>query len=156
MSADIQGLRGDAEFGLADATTRANDAMHRIAQINRQLGTADASDATTASLQDQRDQCIDQLAQLMDIKVVRGDHNQVTVFTNSGIQLVGIGASHLTFDAHGSMTPTAEWNADPAKRNVGTLTLKGPNGGDIDLIANRSIHSGEIAAYLEMRDQVLV
>jgi len=50
------------------------------------------------------------------------------------------------------MTATAQWNADPAKRTVGTLVLKGPNGGDIDLIANRSIHSGEIAAYLEMRD----
>jgi flagellar hook-associated protein 1 len=44
----------------------------------------------------------------------------------------------------------------PAKRAVGTLTLKGPNGGDVDLIFNRSIRSGEIAAYLEMRDQVLV
>ena len=156
MSADIQGLRGDAEFGLADAATRANDAMQRIAQINRQLGTADASDATTAALQDQRDQCIDQLAQLMDIKVVRGDHNQVTVFTSSGIQLVGIEAAQLSFDPQGTMTATAQWNADPAKRTVGTLALKGPNGGDIDLIANRSIHSGEIAAYLEMRDQVLV
>jgi flagellar hook-associated protein 1 len=156
MSADIQGLRGDAEFGLADAATRANDAMQRIAQINRQLGTADASDATTASLQDQRDQCIDQLAQLMDIKVVRGDHNQVTVFTSSGIQLVGIEPAQLSFDPQGTMTATAQWNADPAKRTVGTLVLKGPNGGDIDLIANRSIHSGEIAAYLEMRDQVLV
>ncbi len=30
----------------------------------------------------------------MDIKVIQGDHNQVTVFTNSGIQLVGIEASH--------------------------------------------------------------
>ena len=156
MSADIQGLRGDAEFGLADAATWANDAMQRIAQINRQLGTADASDATTASLQDQRDQCIDQLAQLMDIKVVRGDHNQVTVFTSSGIQLVGIEPAQLSFDPQGTMTATAQWNADPAKRTVGTLVLKGPNGGDIDLIANRSIHSGEIAAYLEMRDQVLV
>ena len=156
MSADIQGLRGDAEFGLADAVTRANDAMQRIAQINRQLGTADASDATTASLQDQRDQCIDQLAQLMDIKVVRGDHNQVTVFTSSGIQLVGIEAAQLSFDPQGTMTATAQWNANPAQRTVGTLVLKGPNGGDIDLIANRSIHSGEIAAYLEMRDQVLV
>ncbi len=34
--------------------------------------------------------------------------------------------------------------------------LKGPNGGDVDLIANKSIRSGKIAAYLEMRDQVLV
>ena len=30
------------------------------------------------------------------------------------------------------------------------------NGGDFDLIANNTIRSGKIAAYLEMRDQVLV
>ena len=54
------------------------------------------------------------------------------------------------------MTPNSQWNADPAKRTVGTLMLKLPNGGDIDLIANNSIRSGKIAAYLEMRDKVLV
>src|SRR5262249_59096347 len=68
----------------------------------------------------------------------------------------GIGAAHLSFDAQGSMTPTAQWSADPSKRNVGTITLTGVNGGDFDLIANNSIRSGKIAAYLEMRDQVLV
>ncbi len=156
MSADIQGLRSSAELGLADAIAKANDAMARIAQINQQLGTADPGNATTASLLDQRDLYIDELARLMDIKVVENDHNQVTVFTNSGIQLVGIGASRLTFDAQGSMTPTAEWNADPAKRNVGTIRLTGAGGGDVDLIAINAIRSGKIAAYLEMRDQILV
>ena len=92
----------------------------------------------------------------MDINVVQNDHNQVTVFTNSGIQLVGIAASTLAFDPQGSMTATAQWSADPTKRTVGTIVLKGPNGGDVDLIANKSIRSGKIAAYLEMRDQVLV
>jgi len=156
MTTDVQGLRSDAELGLSDAVTRANDAMARIAQINRQLGTANSSDATTASLQDQRDLYVDQLAQLMDINVIQGDRNQITVFTNSGIQLVGIEAAHLSFDAKGSMIAIAQWSADPSQRTVGTLVLKGPNGGDVDLIANKSIRSGEIAAYLEMRDQVLV
>jgi flagellar hook-associated protein 1 FlgK len=130
--------------------------MQRIAQINQQLGSAQANDATTAGLLDQRDGYIDQLAQMMDINVVRNDHNQVTVFTNSGMQLVGLVPSTLTFDAQGSMTAAAQWSADPARRTVGTLMLKGPNGGDIDLIATKSIRSGQIAAYLEMRDQVLV
>ena len=40
MTADIQGLRSDAELGIADAVTKANEAMKRIADINRQLGTA--------------------------------------------------------------------------------------------------------------------
>jgi flagellar hook-associated protein 1 FlgK len=156
MSGDIQGLRSSAELGLADAVAKANDAMARIAQINQQLGTANARDATTANLLDQRDACVDQLSQLMDIKVVENDHNQITVFTNSGIQLAGLSAAKLTFDAQGSMTPTAQWSADPSKRNVGTIILSGANGGDFDLIANNTIRSGQIAAYLEMRDQVLV
>ena len=100
---------------------------------------------------------VDQLAQLMDIKVVQGDHNQVTVFTNSGIQLVGIAASHALLrragldDGDGAMERRSEPSAPSAR-----IVLKGPNGGDVDLIANKSIRSGQIAAYLEMRDQVLV
>ena len=38
MTADIQGLRSDAELGLSDAVNQANDAMRQIAAINRQLG----------------------------------------------------------------------------------------------------------------------
>jgi flagellar hook-associated protein 1 FlgK len=78
------------------------------------------------------------------------------VFTNSGIQLVGIDAAHLSFDAQGSMTPTSRWSADPALRTVGTIKLTGVNGGDVDLIASNAIRSGEIAAFLEMRDKILV
>ena len=51
------------------------------------------------------------------------------------------------------MTAAAQWSADPTKRTVGTLVLTGPNGGDIDLIASNAIRSGEIAAYIEMRDE---
>ena len=156
MTADIQALRGDAELGLADAVTRANEAMQRITQINRQLATASAGDATTANLLDQRDVYIDQLAQMMDISVVRGDFNQLSVFTNSGIQLVGINASTLEFDPQGAMNPSAQWSTDPSLRTVGTIVLKGPNGSDVDLLASNAIRSGEIAAYLEMRDEVLV
>lgn len=156
MTGQVQGLRTDAELGLADSVRNANDAMQRIAQLNQQLGTATSNDGTTAGLLDQRDRYIDQLAQLMDINVVQNDHNQVTVFTSSGIQLVGIAPATLSFDAQGSMTATAQWNADPSKRTVGTIVLRGPNGGDVDLVASHAIRSGKIAAYLEMRDQVLV
>src|SRR5262245_7373073 len=156
MTGDIQSLRGDAELGLADAVTRANDAMQRITDINRQLATSSAGDATTANLLDQRDVYIDELAKLMDISVVRGDFNQISVFTNSGIQLVGINASTLEFDPQGAMNPSAQWSSDPAQRTVGTIVLKGPNGSDVDLLASNAIRSGEIAARVEMRDEVLV
>src|SRR3954470_13226593 len=81
MTADIQDLRSDAELGLADAVSAANAAMRQIAAINGQLGQSGVQDATAASLQDQRDFYVDQLAQLMDIKVVATDRSKVNIFT---------------------------------------------------------------------------
>ena len=43
----------------------------------------------------------------MDINVVETDHNQIGIFTNSGVQLVGAQAAKLDFDAQGTMTPAA-------------------------------------------------
>ena len=129
--------------------------MERIAAINRQLALNMTPDAASATLLDQRDMYIDELSQLMDIRVVSTDHNQINVFTNSGIQLVGTEAARLAFDAQGTMMPAAQWTADPATRAVGTLTLVTPTGGSVDLLANNAIRSGEIAAYVEMRDYIL-
>ncbi|MEA2953422.1 MAG: flagellar hook-associated protein 1 [Alphaproteobacteria bacterium] len=156
MTGDIQGLRTDAESGLSAAVSKANDAMQQIAVLNQQLGTSNASDAAAAALLDQRDNYLNQLSQLMDIRVVQNDGNRISVFTNSGIQLIGAQASKLEFDGQDTMTPASQWSADPTKRTVGTLKLISPTGGAVDLIASKAIHSGEIAAYLEMRDQVLV
>jgi flagellar hook-associated protein 1 len=156
MTQDVQSLRSDAERALSDSVRAANDAMQQIAKINEQLATMNSRDAAAASLLDQRDVYIDTLSRLMDIAVVEGDNNQLNIFTNSGIQLVGTRASTLAFDTRGSMTPSAQWSADPSQSGVGTLRLMLPNGGEFDLIANRAIRSGEIAALIEMRDNVLV
>jgi flagellar hook-associated protein 1 FlgK len=156
MSTGIQALRSDAELGLSDAVARANNAMTQIAAINRQLALNSAPDAASATLLDQRDAYIDELSQLMDVRVITSDHNQVNVFTNSGIQLVGTEASQLAFDAQGTMMPSALWTDNPATRTVGTLTLVSPTGGKLDLLQSGAIRSGEIAAYAEMRDQILV
>ncbi|TMJ05738.1 MAG: flagellar hook-associated protein FlgK [Alphaproteobacteria bacterium] len=156
MTADIQGLRSDAELGLADAVNQVNSAMRQIAAINRQLGQSSVQDATAASLQDQRDFYIDQLSQLMDIKVVATDHGKVNIFTRSGTQLVGDQASVMTFDPKGSLGATALWDSDPAKRGTGTIMLDSGSGSTTDLIAANAFGSGKIAALVEMRDHVLV
>ncbi len=156
MTTDIQALRSDAEMGLSDSVARANNAMQQIASINRQLATNTNADASAATLLDQRDAYIDELSRLMDIKVVKTDHNQINIFTNSGVQLVGVDAATMSFDTQGTITPSAHWDRDPLERTVGTLTLVSPTGGAMDLIATGAIRSGEIAAYIEMRDSVLV
>ena len=156
MTNGIQSLRNAAELGLSDAVNEANDAMQHIADINAQLSGISVIDSSAALLLDQRDAYIDKLSKLMDINVVKGDRNQVTIFTNSGVQLVSRTASVLGFDATGSVSANTVWSADPDKRGVGTLTLTSANGSTVDLVQNNAIRSGEIAGYLQMRDQDLV
>jgi flagellar hook-associated protein 1 len=156
LSTSIQGQRANAELAIADAVNRANEAMTQIASLNQQIAGSTPGDSATAALMDQRDSYIDQLSQLMDINVLQGDHNQVTIFTSSGTQLVGNQAAQLSFDAVGTMTPASQWSANPSLRGVGTIMLIPPAGTPVDLIQNRAIRSGTIAAYLQMRDQDLV
>jgi flagellar hook-associated protein 1 FlgK len=156
MTDQIQALRSDAERGLADVTATANNALQQIAALNRQLATAQPEDATGATLADQRDYYITQLSQILDIRVIEGDRNQVSVFTGSGVQIVGTEAAQFSFNEQGTVTANALYNADPTKNNIGALKLILPTGGSYDLIANKTIRSGQMAAYLDMRDNVLV
>src|SRR6476620_5016409 len=157
MTQGIQNLRANAEMGINDSIVTANNAMSQIAFINNQLVNNGKTDAATASLLDQRDQYITQLSSLMDIRTVVNDLNQVTVFTNSGVQLVGTEAAQLSFNPQGTMTPNTLYNpTDPTKSNVGTITINFPHGGSYDLVSTNSIRSGKIAAYLELRDNTLV
>jgi flagellar hook-associated protein 1 FlgK len=155
-SAGIQSLRANAETGINDSISVANNALSQIASINNQLQANGQTDASTAALLDQRDQYITQLSQLMDIRTVTNNLNQVTVFTNSGVQLVGTEAAKLSFNPQGTVTPNTLYNSNPAKSNVGTITITFPHGGSYDLVSTNSIRSGKIAAYLELRDNTLV
>jgi len=148
-------MRTAAEQGIAADVQTANNDLQQIAAINLQVSTSTKDDPTTATLMDQRDKAIDQLATLMDIRVVPGQFNQVSVYTGSGNQLVGTQAVTLSFNAQGTLTPTSQWNANPSLSGVGTITMTTPAGSSMDLIAAGAIQSGEIAAYLQMRDKIL-
>jgi flagellar hook-associated protein 1 FlgK len=153
----IQTLRSNVEQDIGVSVGQANVAMNQIAQLNSRLQGMNATDPAAAVLMDQRDNAINQLVQLMDIRVVTDGTNQATVFTNSGIQLVGGSqASQLSFNSPGTLDATSQWNSNPALSGVGSLTVKLPNGGNFDMIANNAISSGQLAADLKLRDKTLV
>lgn len=156
MSDSIKTFRENAESGIDAAVTSANQLMQRIAQLNSQIGQSGGQDGALATLMDQRDYAVDQLSQILDISVVSGANNQINVYTSSGLLLTGAKASTLGFDARGTLSPQAQWSADPTKRGVGTITLTSPNGTPVDLIQTKAIRSGQLAAYLQLRDQDLV
>jgi flagellar hook-associated protein 1 FlgK len=155
-SQGIQTLRSNAEQDINISVGQANAAMNQIADINTRLQGVKTTDPEAATLLDQRDGALDTLAQLMDIKVTTNPNNQITVYTGAGVELVGLQASTLSFNPQGTLNPNALWNANPAKSNVGTISIKFANGAVSDAIATNAISSGQIAADVTLRDKTLV
>jgi flagellar hook-associated protein 1 len=152
----IQTLRSNAEQDINISVGQANDAMTQIAHLNLQLQGLKSTDPTAATLMDQRDQAIDKLSQLMDIRVSSNGNNQTTIYTTNGVELVGAQASTLSFNSQGTLNANSQWNADPTKSSVGTITVKLANGAVIDMVGSGSISSGQIAADITLRDKTLV
>jgi flagellar hook-associated protein 1 FlgK len=152
----IQALRSNAEQDINVSVNQANDAMSQIAALNSQVQVLPANDPTALTLMDQRDKAIDQLSQLMDIRVSIDNNNRATIYTSNGIELVGGQASTLSFNSQGSLNATSQWNSNPALSSAGTITVKFANGATMDMIATNSIISGRIGADLALRDKTLV
>ncbi|BAM88627.1 flagellar hook-associated protein FlgK [Bradyrhizobium oligotrophicum S58] len=153
----IQTLRSNVEQDIGNSVTQANAAIQQIATLNTQLQGLNSSDPLAATLQDQRDNAINTLAKYVDIRVVSDPTNGTSVFTNSGVQLVGAGlSSEFTFSSPGTLDATSQYNSNPTKNGVGQLNIKLSNGVSLDVVANNLLNSGQIAADLKLRDQTLV
>jgi len=154
-SQGIQTLRTNAEQDLSVSVGQANAAMSQIASLNTQLQGLSSTDPTAATLMDQRDAAINQLSQLMDIRVATTGNNQASVYTTNGVELVGVQASKLSFNSQGTLGANSQWNSNPALSSAGTITCTLANGATVDMIATNSISSGQIAADVTLRDKTL-
>jgi len=69
---------------------------------------------------------IDQLARIMDVKVVDRHDGSVTIFTTGGQLLLDRTPVQLKFDERTSIDAGAIYSTDPTKRGVGTITRAKP------------------------------
>ncbi len=153
----IQSLRTNVDQDIGNSAAKANTDLSQIAKLNLQIQGLNPTDPQAATLMDQRDNAIGDLAKLMDVKVVADSSNQVSVFTNSGIQLVGSGyASQLVVNSPGALTAGSLYNSNPALSGVSSLNIRLPSGALIDAVGSNAFSSGQIAADVKLRDQTLV
>ena len=156
-SQGIQTLRTNVNQDIGNSVAQVNTDLKQIAAINTKLQGLSSTDPSAATLQDQRDAAINDVSKYVDVRAVNSGVNGVNVFTTTGVQLVGDGqASQFNFSSAGTLSPTSLYNSDPTKSTVGTLTVTLPNGASLDVIANKVISSGQIAADIQLRDQTLV
>jgi flagellar hook-associated protein 1 FlgK len=152
----IQSLRTNVDQDIGSSAAKANTDLTQIAQLNIQIQGLSPTDPQAATLMDQRDSAVSDLAKLIDVKVVTDGSNQASVFTNSGIQLVGNGyASQLIVNTPGALTAGSLYNSNPAQSGVSSLNIRLPSGALIDAVGSNAFSSGQIAADIKLRDQTL-
>ena len=140
FSKGVQSLRANADSDINTAVNSLNTALGQIASLNGSIAQVKAEGQSTATLQDQRDQALNQVAQLIGVTSYQRPDGSMVVLAASGQTLID-GTSVSTF----GYTPSGVVTAGSPLSNV---TLDGQN-------ITSSIKSGQIGSLLQLRDTTL-
>jgi flagellar hook-associated protein 1 FlgK len=156
LTRDIQGLRQEAETQISASVDQLNVVVGALQKINQRLGDQSVDTATRAALMDQRDRLVSEVAEIVDVRVeYRGD-DTVSIMTRTGVGILDGKASTFTFESAGALTADKQFNTDPAQSTVGRLLMTTSSGTTVDLVQQRVLQSGRLAALVALRDDTLV
>lgn len=148
-SATVQSLRREADQRISEGVDEVNGLLQSVADLNDKITRNQAVGQDVLDLEDNRDQKLDRLAQLIDIRVVeRGSGGAVVVFTASGRTLVDGTAAHLSH----APAATVGASSDRTSGFIDGIWL-GEQAPGNDLTAG--IGSGELAGLIQARDATL-
>ncbi len=151
----VQSLRQLTEDSLAEGVNELNNLLKGLEEINGQIATASAAGVEIADLKDQRDLLINRVSEYIEVEVSETPAGTAVLYSKSGNVLVDNEAVQFSFDQNGSVNANALYSSDESLRNVGTVTLTGTNGYELDLIENGILETGRLGALIELRDEIL-
>lgn len=148
MVETIQDLREEADVGIADTVSEINTLTASIGDLNDKIIQNASSGLDVSDLKDKRDQGLDQLSNLIDIRYFYRADGDVVVFTSAGRTIVDNVPAVLSHNAASSLTPTSTHaEGDINGIYVGTAYA----GNDI----TNDLRSGRITGLVNLRDNIL-
>ena len=156
LTKQVQGLRQETEVQIKSTVDQLNQAVSSLAKINLRIGDQSTDSSSRASLLDQRDRLVAQIAETIDVRVDYRSDDTVSLMTRSGVGILDNKASVFGFNSAGALSATSQYSADPDKNSVGVLTLDTPGGLSLNLVQQGVLKSGSLSALLELRDTSLV
>jgi len=136
---NVQDLISEADQRISDDVNKSQDLINRIASLNDQIRLNNRTGADATGAENTQSQLIDQLSQLMDVRVSADEQGGVQVRTSGGALLVGVTAAKISYN------PTTAPNAPH-----GVITLNADNGGGANL--EPFLAGGEIKGLMQARD----
>ena len=147
-SETIQELRQQADVDIADTVTEMNKIVASIDQLNEDIIFNGSVGREVTDLKDQRDQQIDKLSELVDIRFFFRSDGDVVVFTSGGRTLVDTLPPKITHSAASSVSASTTKNeGDFTGIFVGTIVARN----DI----TSELRGGQLKGLVDLRDDIL-
>lgn len=146
----VQQLRTDAEGQIQQDITNANEYLRQLEELNRQIVDARNRGTPAAAFEDQRGVVLDNLAQIVPLRVFQRDSGAIAVYTPTGAGLLDGNAAELSFTPSNVVTPEMT-------QGNGLLSGLEINGRPVSTSGDNSpIAGGRLAANFRIRDELAV
>lgn len=150
LTLTISNLRKEADRQIADTVGLVNTALDNIETLNDSIAIRKTQGLTTADLEDNRDQFVEELSQYMSINVIERSNGELTILTGDSRLMLDDTKFPLTFVETSLFTATTAGQPLQLEDGLpGTAT-------NPDISSEVSAKDGELAGLLRIRDTLLV
>lgn len=103
---EVQSARNQADAAIHVHVETLNSALQRMQSLNTQITSATVQGGETAALEDQRQLVLDQIGELVPVRVMPRDHGQVALYSAGGAVLLDGSPAIVGFERSNTVTPT--------------------------------------------------
>src|SRR5262249_27698389 len=142
VGSSIQSLIGEADQRISDAVASAQSLLNQISSLNDEIRLSKRTGADTSSAENAQSGLIDQLSNIMDVRIEPLSEGGVHVRTSGGALLVGAQAATLSYTPNSA--PFATHGVIAVNPDLGTQS-------NIEAF----LSGGQLKGLLQARDQDL-
>lgn len=149
-SNDVQSMRQKADRSIAAEVDYLNDALQQVQDLNARITSTKFTGQPTESLEDQRQILVDRINEIVPVRVIPRDNEQLALYSEGGTLLLDGMAPEITFDATNYIT---------ADHNIQNGTLSGIEINGIAIRTdslNGSMRGGTLSAHFQIRDEISI
>ncbi|MHA6327132.1 FlgK family flagellar hook-associated protein [Roseivivax sp. CAU 1753] len=147
-SASVQSARSDADSSIATQVERLNALLQETSALNNAIAKVKHGGIESASLLDQRQSVVDEIATIVPVHTARRDRNGIALYTTNGAVLVDDSPANIGF----TPTPVIASHMTGANGLLGGLSI---NGRPVSSSQTGPLAGGSLSAEFQARDDTL-
>lgn len=147
ISKELAQSRMSADQQIGQQVQQLNDTLAQVDRLNAEILSHRASGRDANALMDQRQTLVDTIGQIVPIRQVQRDHEQIALFTTGGAVLLEGNPAQIEFTPVGIITPDMTLAS-------GALSGLKMNGIDVPPVEPGLLGGGTLGALFQIRDRL--